>query len=52
MGKGFSGGNDNRHNLLDTSEGVGDDASSGLPTARALSVEDVLVAVEELSMLH
>ncbi len=51
-GKGFTGGNDNRHNLMDTSEGVGGDPSSAPNISRALSVEDVLCAVEELSMLH
>lgn len=51
-GKGFSGGNDNRHNVMDTSDGVGGDASTAPPNARALSVEDVLGAVEEISMLH
>ena len=48
-GKGFSARDDSQQNLMDTDEGPGSSASSG---TFALSVEDVLVAVEELSMLH
>ena len=49
-GKGFSSDRNDGQNLMDTDEGMdtaGSSASSGL-----LTVEDVLVAVEEISMLH
>lgn len=49
-GKGFTSQNDNQQNLMDTDEGMGPNASAS--NARTLSVEDVLAAVEELSMLH
>jgi DNA damage-binding protein 1 len=47
-GKGFGvQGDDVRQNLIDTDEGMG-----ALASTRTLSVEDVLAAVEELSMVH
>ena len=47
-GKGFGvHGDDVRQNLIDTDEGMG-----ALASTRTLSVEDVLAAVEELSMVH
>jgi len=50
-GKGFSTRNDGRQNLMDTEDGMGTDAGIS-SNASALSVEDVLGAVEEISMLH
>jgi DNA damage-binding protein 1 len=51
-GKGFDRARDGvRQNLIDTDEGMGADPPSA-SNLRTLSVEDVLGAVEELSMLH
>jgi DNA damage-binding protein 1 len=50
-GKGFGDRDSVRQNLMDTDEGMGVDPPTS-SNARTLSVEDVLGAVEELSMLH
>eukprot|EP00571_Detonula_confervacea_P013192 CAMPEP_0172297872 /NCGR_PEP_ID=MMETSP1058-20130122/741_1 /TAXON_ID=83371 /ORGANISM="Detonula confervacea, Strain CCMP 353" /LENGTH=1677 /DNA_ID=CAMNT_0013007075 /DNA_START=54 /DNA_END=5084 /DNA_ORIENTATION=- len=50
-GKGFSPQDDSQQNLMDTDDGIGTDAGTS-SNASALSIEDVLGAVEELSMLH
>jgi DNA damage-binding protein 1 len=51
-GKGFGTQDHTRQNVIDTEEEMGADSSSLASKGRALSVEDVLGAVEELSMLH
>jgi len=50
-GKGFGDRDSVRQNLMDTDEGLGADPPTS-SNARTLSVEDVLGAVEELSLLH